>query len=103
MAEKDKRHDGVKEAAVERLGFSKAARVLAEGVGLDPDRGAFQGPDVSREDRQRLAEDPSAVDDLVARLRKKLTNLENALRNRDVYGWAVGLLLAGVIAAWIFQ
>jgi hypothetical protein len=95
--------DGFNEAAADRLGLSKAARELAQGAGLDPERGNPEPPDVTEEDRARLAEDPGAVDDVVARLSRKPTVLGKALRNDDIYVWVVGVVLVGVVAAWIFK
>lgn len=94
--------EGFNEAAADRLGLSKAARELAQGKGLDPERGTAEAPDLSDEDRQRLAEDPALVDDVVARLSRKPTVLGKALHNEYIFVWAVGVVLVGVVAAWIF-
>ena len=103
MSERDERQDGLNEAAADRLRLSKAARELAAGVGLDPERGTAEAPDLTPEDLERLADDPGSVDDVVARLSKKPTNIESALRNRDIYVWIAGLVMVGVVAAWIFH
>lgn len=82
---------------------SAAAAELARGVGLDPARGAPEPLDVTPEDLQRIGEDPGAVDEVVARLRKKPTVLEAAFRNENIYVYAVAVVLIGVVAAWIFH
>ena len=91
------------QSLAERQGLSKGAAELAQGVGLDPERGEAPAEDLTDEDRERLAADPSSVDDVVARLRRKPTPIEAALRNKGIYVFTIGLVVLAGAAAWIFN
>lgn len=91
------------QSLAERQGLSKAATELAHGVGLDPERGEAPPADLTDEDRERIAADPASVDDVVARLSRKPTPFEAALRNKGIYVVAIGLVVLAGAAAWIFN